>query len=580
MRAAAAFGLLIVGASASIGLRTYHAPRSAALHVTPLTTYRGAELFPAVSPDGRSIAFTWTGVNDRQVDLYARPLEGEPPVQLTNDPELECYPSWSPDGKLIAFLHCSGYMGGIRTEAEVYVVPASGGPKRLVGKILAQAYDNVNSLAWMPNGQELIVRNRPHDDAQIGLASMNVANGAIRQLTSPTETYDDASPAVSHDGRLLAFVRQTAAMRGDIFVQEFNAPAPAARQITHEQHRIYGVAWRSAKELIYLSEEGTTRTLWKINIDTLQREPLSGAGQVGVHFCLFRDGRRLIYSDAYIDTDIYRVDLSHAKVGRPLAGETLIASTQWDGGPDYSSDGRKIAFASARSGYHEIWMADADGANPTQLSNLQQYTGAPRWSPNGNEIAVDSQKGDSTHIYVIDVASKTARRLTSESGRNYLPRWSRDGNWLYFVSDRNDGYQVWKTRAHQQAGNEQAIQITRHGGFAGYESVDGKRFYYAKTSGLTCIWTVPADGGEESEVVCPLISWEYISLFKDGFYYAPQTSRQIWFFSFSDHKSRRVFDLKGGAGGTFTFSPDRRWLLITAADLHRGDLHLIDNLDQ
>lgn len=199
---------------------------------TSLTSYAGAELFPALSPDGRSIAFTWTGLKDGQIDLYARPVDAEPPIRLTNDPALECYPAWSPDGTQIAFLHCDGNMGGIRTEAEVYVVRASGGPKRKVGKVLLKAHDNVNSLAWI-DGKHLVVRNRRLPQEQIGLFSLNIETGQMRQLTSPPLNYDDASPAVSHDGRMLAFVRQTTTQRGDILVQDLPAGAASARQITH-----------------------------------------------------------------------------------------------------------------------------------------------------------------------------------------------------------------------------------------------------------------------------------------------------------------------------------------------------------
>src|SRR5262249_40095063 len=158
---------------------------------------------------GKAVAFVWTGLNGNQADLYARPVEGEPPLRLTNDPALECYPAWSPDGTQIAFLHCDGNMGGIRTEAAVYVVGSSGGPKRELAKILLQAYDNVPSLGWMPDGKHLVVRNRINPQDPIGLFSLDSETGQMRRLTSPPANYDDASPAVSQDGRVLAFVRQT-----------------------------------------------------------------------------------------------------------------------------------------------------------------------------------------------------------------------------------------------------------------------------------------------------------------------------------------------------------------------------------
>jgi hypothetical protein len=318
-----------------------------------------------------------------------------------------------------------------------------------------------------------------------------------------------------------------------------------------------------------------------VKTDGSPREPLSGTGQVGMQFSISRDGRRLVYSDAYIDTDIARVSLAQADMERPLHGETFIASTQWDGSPQYSPDGRKIAFASARSGHFEIWVADAEGSNPTQLTFWNRYTGTPRWSPGGDEIAADSQEGKRTDIYAIGVNSGQTRKITAGAGRNFIPSWSRDGKWIYFVSDRRDGFQVWKALAHPPDDTEYAMQVTKHGGFAGWESFDGKRFYYAKAKAadLSCIWMVAADGVAESEVICPVSSWMYMAMFPDGIYYAPRTISQIWFFRFADTEARHVFDLKAGAGGGFAISPDRKWLLITLTDLRRGDLYLIDNLN-
>src|SRR5262245_6820254 len=83
-------------------------------------------------------------------------------------------------------------------------------------------------------------------------------------------------------------------------------------------------------------------------------------------------------------------------------------------------------------------------------------------------------------------------------------------------------------------GAEHAVQVTKQGGFAGWESHDGQRFYYAKRNDPSCLWQVASNGGVEAEVICPLSSWHYIAMFPDGIYYAPRVSTQIWFFSFAD----------------------------------------------
>ncbi len=577
--AAGAFLAVALLISLTVALRPGDVSKSHQVEVKPLTSYPGNEQFPAIAADGGAVAFTWTGLREEQVDLYVRRIEGESPLRLTNDKALECYPAWSPDGALIAFLHCDANLGGISKEAEVFVIDSSGGPKRRLGKLSLQAYDNVPALGWMPDGKHIVVRHRKVETDQISLFSLNVQDRQMRQLTSPPTNYHDASPAISPDGRSLAFVRYTAQTHGDIYIQDLGREGSSPRRITHDSLRIFGVAWRSDGELIYLPGKGTTRALWRVTTDGRRRELISGTSQVGMQFTVSRDGRRLVYSDSYIDSDIARVNLSHARVGKPLEAETLIASTQWDGKAQYSPDGKKIAFASARSGHFEIWVADADGSNARQITFWQRYTGSPRWSPGGDEIAADSSEGGNANIYVINVKSRQSRRITSTGGRDVVPSWSRDGKWIYFASDRLDGFQVWKALAHPAGDALQAIQVTKGGGHSGGESMDGKRFYYSKASSPSCVWTVPAEGGEETEVICPLSSWQHLAVFHDGFFYAPRTSSEIWFFSFARKQAQRIFDLRGGTGGSLGFSPDRRWLLVTRTDLRRGDLHLVDNLN-
>ena len=59
--------------------------------------------------------------------------------------------------------------------------------------------------------------------------------------------------------------------------------------------------------------------------------------------------------------------------------------------PQYSQDGKRIAYSSNRTGVYEIWVADADGQNASQLTSLGAgVSAAPHWSPDGQKIAFDS----------------------------------------------------------------------------------------------------------------------------------------------------------------------------------------------
>jgi DNA-binding winged helix-turn-helix (wHTH) protein len=71
---------------------------------SPLTTYLGAELQPAFSPDSKQVAFVWNGESQREFHVFVMPASGGAARQLTRAPQSDWGPAWSPDGKRIAFL--------------------------------------------------------------------------------------------------------------------------------------------------------------------------------------------------------------------------------------------------------------------------------------------------------------------------------------------------------------------------------------------------------------------------------------------------------------------------------------------
>jgi len=87
--------------------------------VAQLTSYPGSELDPALSPDGRQVAFAWNGEKGDNSDIYLQMIDGGgQPLRLTTDPAVDGFAVWSPDGRQLAFRRQSGAAVGL------YVVPA------------------------------------------------------------------------------------------------------------------------------------------------------------------------------------------------------------------------------------------------------------------------------------------------------------------------------------------------------------------------------------------------------------------------------------------------------------------------
>jgi Tol biopolymer transport system component len=108
----------------------------------------------------------------------------------------------------------------------------------------------------------------------------------------------------------------------------------------------------------------------------------------GLNPAISRRGDRLAYTRILEDENIWRVEVPgpNKKAGEPV---NLISSTYDDASPQYSPDGKRVAFTSARSGHTEIWVCASDGSNAVQLTFLG-IAGSPRWSPDGQRIIFDS----------------------------------------------------------------------------------------------------------------------------------------------------------------------------------------------
>ena len=131
----------------------------------------------------------------------------------------------------------------------------------------------------------------------------------------------------------------------------------------------------------------------------------------------------------------------------------------------------------------------------------------------------------------------------------------------------------------------QAVQITKRGGFAAFESQDGKSLYYAKGMDIDGLWRVAANGGEEAPVLdFPKASfWGYWALVETGIYFVnteagPQPALQ--FLSFAEKRvvhvaalDRRPVPFVSG----LALSPDERRILYTQEDHRSSDLMLVEN---
>ncbi|MBM3789470.1 MAG: hypothetical protein FJW35_03860 [Acidobacteria bacterium] len=254
----------------------------------------------------------------------------------------------------------------------------------------------------------------------------------------------------------------------------------------------------------------------------------------------------------------------------------MIASSRNDFAPRYSPDGTQIAFYSDRLGSTQLWVANADGSNESQLTSQPAllYFAMPQWSPDGRHILFFATAGGQLRYYLVRA---TGSEPVLFSG--YMSGWSRDGKWIYYSSSQAQGGQIWRKPA---AGGE-PVQVALRGGFFMCESPDGKFAYFWKGTSPPSIWRVPVGGGEEIEILHAINHPSNVCITDQGIYFLPvRTEAQggsfvIRLLRLATGKIEAVAAIDKDTWVGLTVSPNGRWLLYSQLDHATCDLMLVEN---
>jgi Tol biopolymer transport system component len=421
---------LVIAAAGVWFLQSKGRGPEAALAPVPLTSYPGRELLGSFSPDGSQVAFAWNGDREDNWDIYVKLVGSEPPLRLTTSPAHDRSPAWSPDGRQIAFVRLQG------DEAGVYLVSPLGGSEKLLTTfrpVAALYWLLLPAISWSPDGNWLALPELEAGETN-GVFLVPVGRGErVRLVSSPFTAGRLYWPTLSPDGRSLGYAVCQGERSCDVYVARFSptfAPDGEPQRLTHQGSLVEGIAWASdGQSLVYAAATDLALGfgLWRVPASGASgpaRLELAGASAVGP--ALSRAGHRLAYSRIIWDADIWKAEGS-------APPRRFLSSTLTDLDPQFSPDGRTIAFATTRSGKGgEIWTANRDGTALVRLTEGNgRMTGSPRWSPDGRSVAYVAQDEDGHwDVYLIAAAGGQARRLTPDPSDEDLPSWSRDGRWV------------------------------------------------------------------------------------------------------------------------------------------------------
>jgi Tol biopolymer transport system component len=351
-------------------------------------------------------------------------------------------------------------------------------------------------------------------------------------------------------------------------------PISAPRRLTQHDATIVGAAWTAdGTSLVYGSARAPVSYLWRVSVGGALRPERIEAGRYGLSPAILPGGSRLVFVQSLFDNDVYAFE-----PGRPA---TPVASSSFtDYGPAFSPDGRRIAFESGRAGdTEEIWLADADGANPVQLTDGPgTWQGSPAWSPDGDRVAFDSRGADGfADIWTIAVNRSGLRRITHGQASEVMPAWSRDGRWIYYREDLPEG-DLWRVAV--EGGTPE--RVTRGGGLRAVEALDGRTLFFAQRDDSAPLMRLHLPDGPPQPVVDCIVS-RSLAAGPDGIYYVGCPPEEVHSPMFRLDVRTLAPTLLGIAeiGGSFvpgmTVSPDGRRILYAKLVRDTADLMMIDH---
>ena len=367
--------------------------RPASMHFSAVTNFAGVQTQPALSPDGRSVAFVSN--RDGHYNIYVGLASGGTLVQVTSDPNLKSRPSWSPDGTRIAFarLNESGVF-------DVWEVPALGGTAR---RLILNATDP----AWSPDGQSLAYEN-----LATGTIWVSSASGANAKQATPPEPppFADTEPRFSPDGRSIAFSRKSDGPYSELVVVDL--ALGQSRQLTHDNALALSPAWSpDSRAIDFASSRGGTMNVWKMAATGGEPEQITSGQGDDAQLDVSSDGRRIVFSTFRETINIAQMDLN-AKPGQQNAKLLTTDPARNQLAPAYSPDGKRVAYFSNLKGAEKegIWLANSDGSNPVQLVQDDRVNIFPRWTSDGISLVYPSA------VSPLAPATWQCRRVSASGG--------------------------------------------------------------------------------------------------------------------------------------------------------------------
>jgi serine/threonine-protein kinase len=431
--------VMVVLILAAIGLMLARRPAPAAPVLgkrSALTVDPGLEINPALSPDGKLVAYS--RMIPAETRLVVQQIAGGEPVSIAHWPGLyAAIPAWAPDGSRLLYTSPRG----------LELIPALGGASRIIaapstpvsprGRILGLGWGS-----WGPNGEEVVYSNAD------SLYIRSLSADAPRLLA---QARDPHSPVWSPDGQWIAYVSgnpQYAPLvnlaPSSIWVVRAAGGTPV--RITGDRPLHTSPVWLpDSRGLLYVSNQDGGRDIYFVR---LSRAGAPAAAPVRMTTGLYphtlsmsADGSRLVYAVNTETSNVFAVTLHPRRSVSLREAKPVTTGSQQIEGFSISPDGRWLVFDSNRNGNQDIWRMPLDRSTPPELLSAgPEDEFAPAYSPDGSSVGFHAARsGSARDLYLVPSGGGRRSRIEVKSQNNLALRFSPDGRTLLFSEWRAVG---------------------------------------------------------------------------------------------------------------------------------------------
>jgi Tol biopolymer transport system component/serine/threonine protein kinase len=448
-----------------------------------ITNEPGIEITPALSPDGKLIAYA--GGQPAITSIFVKQVKGGEPVRVVGGP---LAPRWSPDGAKLVYVDSAG----------LAAMPALGGSAQRLSTPALQTFSPV----WSHDGKAL---------AYAAGASIWISNADGTDPRKIIAKEDPHSISWSRDDSRLAFVDGNS-----VFIYGSNmfgniAPSAiwivrrngdGAERLTDKIHHNHSPVWSpDGSGILYVSNFRGARDLYYQSIQGTRGEGLPQRLTTGLRIHgIAAEGSSIAYSVWNTSAGIWSIPFPRSgpvSFSRVTARQ-ITSATERIESLSLGPDGQWLAFDSDRSGNMDVYKMRIDGTGLEQLTRNTADDFHPRWSPDGRQIAFQSWRSGNRDSYVMSADGSSERLIAGGPSHDFAGTWSPDGSRITFASDRNGGVSGSELFIVPAIGGT-VRQLTSQGGLWATWSPDGKLIAYVGGSALRVI----SPEGEFEKVIVP-----------------------------------------------------------------------------